>query len=77
MIPLCLRFDTPWWSLLLPVPAPAPVPYHFQQFDREHELGSLGMALDTLQGVTVSTLTEAVHADLSDDEAGSADDSDR
>ena len=49
---------------------------HFKQYDKEHELGSLGMALDTMQGVTVSTLTEAVHADLSDDEAGSADDSD-
>ena len=33
------------------------------------------MALDTMQGVTVSTLTEALHADLSDDEAGSSDDS--
>ena len=32
--------------------------------------------MSTMQGVTVSTLTEAVHADLSDDEAGSSDDSD-
>uniref|UniRef100_A0A7S2MP25 DDE-1 domain-containing protein n=1 Tax=Haptolina brevifila TaxID=156173 RepID=A0A7S2MP25_9EUKA len=48
---------------------------HFHAYDREHGLGSMGMALDTLQGVTVETLADANHADLSDDENASEQDS--
>lgn len=54
---------------------------HFSRYDMEHELGSVGMAIDSLHGVSIETLTEATNADLSDDgeddgESGSDEDED-
>ena len=37
-----------------------PHPY-FTQWDHEHELGSVGMALDSMSGVNVETLTDATN----------------
>ena len=41
---------------------------HFKQFDSEHEFGSLGMAVQAMDGVLVETHAEAENADLGDDE---------
>ena len=52
---------------------PSPI---FQSYNQEHVTGSVGMAVDSLNGITVETHTEAINADLSDDEDESEDESD-
>ena len=49
---------------------------HFKQFDSEHEFGSLGMAVQAMDGVLVETHAEAENADLCDDEQESDEPSD-
>ena len=46
---------------------------HFATYDKEYDLGSVGMAIDSMQGVSVETHTDATNADLSDDENDSSD----
>ena len=53
----------------------APIP-HFAAYDKEHDLGTMGMVLDTVHGVSVETRTDAINADLDDDEGESDDESD-
>ena len=52
---------------------PSPI---MQSYNQEHVTGSVGMAVDSLNGITVETHTEAINADLSDDEDESEDESD-
>ena len=46
---------------------------HFKQYHSDHLLGSLGMAIDSLDGALVETRNDAMNADLSDEDGDESD----